>query len=110
MDPQAIGGQLAESSEPARPAGTRYEPPELIMRIEPTYSRLAREARLQGTVQISATIGADGMPRSLSRVSGNAGLADMAIQALRQWRYKPALLNGQPVESQTIINMTFQLQ
>jgi protein TonB len=110
MDPQRIGANLSELSGPVRPQGTFYEPPDLVMRVEPVYSRFAREARLQGTVQVSATIGLDGVPRSLSPVSGNARLAEMAIQAVRQWRYKPAQLNGQPIEAQTIINMTFQLQ
>ena len=89
---------------------TTYQQPELVSRAEPVYSRYARDARLQGTVQISATIGADGVPRSLALVSGISGLAEMAFEAVRQWRYQPALLNGQPIESHTVITFNFQLR
>jgi protein TonB len=82
----------------------------LLTRVEPAYTAFARDARLQGTVQISASIGTDGVPRSLTRVSGNAVLANMAMDAVRRWRYQPAQLNGQPVEAQTVISFTFQLR
>ena len=111
MDPPPIEARLPELPQPVRPqTGTTYQQPKLISRVEPVYSRFARDARLQGTVQISAAIGTDGVPRSLARVSGNSGLADMAIEAVRQWRYQPALLNGQPTETHTIITFNFQLR
>jgi protein TonB len=92
------------------PSGTTYLQPELMRRVEPVYSGFARDARLRGNVQISATIGTDGVPRSLARVSGNSALAEMAIDAVRRWRYQPAQLNGQPVEAQTVITFNFQLR
>ena len=110
-DPQPLETPLPELPQPVRPqTGTIYQQPEQLVRVEPVYSRFAREARVQGTVQISATIGTDGVPRSLARVSGNSGLADMAIEAVRQWRYQPALLNGQPIEAHTVITFNFQLR
>jgi TonB family protein len=111
MDPPPFETRLPEMPQPMRPPeGTTYHQPELIARVEPVYSRFAREARMQGNVQISATIGADGLPRFLTRVSGNSALADMAIEAVRQWRYQPALLNGQPTETHTVITFNFQLR
>lgn len=110
VDPQVATPNLPELPQPPRPQATRYQPPELLVRVEPVYSRFVREARLQGTVQVRAMIGRDGVPHSLSAVSGNARLAEMAFEAVRRWRYKPAMLNGQPIETQTIIAITFQLQ
>jgi protein TonB len=92
------------------PSGTTYQQPELIRRVEPVYSNFARDARLQGSVQITATIGTDGVPRSLESISGNSALADMAIDAVRKWRYQPAQLNGQTIEAQTVITFNFQLR
>jgi len=110
-DPQLLDTRLPELAQPVQPqTGTTYQQPELIARVEPVYSRFAREARVQGTVQISATISPEGVPQSLGRVSGNAALAAMAIEAVRQWRYQPALLNGQPVEAHTVITFNFQLR
>jgi len=111
IDPQPFETRLPDLPQPVRPqSGTVYLQPELVLRVEPVYSRFARDARLQGTVQISAAIGNDGLPRSLARVSGNAALADMAIEAVRQWRYHPALLNGQPTEAHTVITFNFRLR
>jgi protein TonB len=111
MDLQALGGRPTEMSQPSRPAiGSNYQQPQLLSRVEPTYSGYARNARLQGNVQISFTIGTDGVPRSLARVSGNSALVDMALEAVRRWRYQPAILNGQPVEAQTTASFNFQLR
>ncbi len=111
MDTPPSEARLAELVQPVRPPTvTTYRQPELTTRVEPVYSRFAREARLQGTVQISATIGLDGVPRSLARVSGNAALAEMAMNAMRRWIYQPAVLNGQPTDSHVVINFSFQLR
>lgn len=57
---------------------------------------------------MSATIGKDGIPRGLKAVSGDPRFIDAAIAAITQWRYKPAVLDGQAVESQLIITINFQ--
>jgi protein TonB len=111
MDLQSLEGRLPEMSQPSRPsAKSNYQQPVLLSRIEPTYSSYARNARLQGTVQISFTIGTDGVPRSPVRVSGTSALVDMGVEAVRRWRYQPATLNGQPVEAQTVATFNFQLR
>ena len=111
LDPQGLETPLPEAPQPVQPpSGTTFLQPELMRRVEPVYSGFARDARLRGSVQISATVGTDGVPRSLARVSGNSALAEMAIDAVRRWRYQPAQLNGQPVEAQTVITFNFQLR
>jgi len=64
---------------------------------------------VEGDVVLAAVIGKDGTVRDLKAVSGPAMLVSSAIQAVRQWRYKPYLLNGQPVEVETQIKLQFRL-
>lgn len=86
-----------------------YSPAIVLERVEPRYSALASARHLQGTVRIRAVIGTDGSPRGLARVSGDATLAQIAMDAISLWRYQPAMLDGQPVESEVIIPVDFQL-
>ncbi len=81
----------------------------LAHRVEPEYPKLAEFTHLSGTVQLRAIIGADGSVRALEVLSGNQILAQAALQAVRQWRYEPTRLNGQPVEVETYITVKFQL-
>lgn len=81
----------------------------LIHKQEPTYPTLARSARVQGDVVLSAVIDINGQITNLQLVSGHPMLVPAAIEAVRQWRYKPYLLNGQPVEVETTITVIFSL-
>jgi len=81
----------------------------LVQRIEPTYPTLAKSARVQGEVILSAVIDTNGQIQNLQLVSGHPMLVPAAIAAVRQWRYKPYLLNGQPVEVETTITVIFNL-
>jgi protein TonB len=81
----------------------------LIQKIEPTYPPLARAARVQGEVVLSAVIDSNGQINNLQLVSGHPMLVPAAISAVKQWRYKPYLLNGQPVEVETTITVIFSL-
>jgi protein TonB len=81
----------------------------LIHRVEPTYPPLARAARVQGEVVLSAIINTSGEITNLQLVSGHPMLVPDAIAAVKQWRYKPYLLNGQPVEVETTITVIFSL-
>jgi protein TonB len=81
----------------------------LIQKIEPKYPRLALQARIQGQVLLKAIIGPDGNIKELEFVSGHPMLAPTAIEAVRQWHYRPFLLNGEPVEVETIVTVTFQI-
>jgi periplasmic protein TonB len=81
----------------------------LIHREEPTYPTLARAARVQGDVVLSAIIDTNGQITNLQLVSGHPMLVPAALAAVKQWRYKPYLLNGQPVEVETTITVIFTL-
>ena len=81
----------------------------LIHRVEPTYPPLARAARVQGEVVLTAVISTNGDIENLQLVSGHPMLVPSAISAVQQWRYKPYLLNGQPVEVETTITVIFSL-
>ena len=81
----------------------------LIHDVRPPYPPLARQARIQGTVVISAIIGKDGTIQQARVVSGHPMLAQAALEAVKQWRYKPYFLNGEPVDVDTTINVNFSL-
>jgi TonB family protein len=104
--PFGADGQLAARPHSSLPG---YEPSALIERVSPRYSPEARSRRLQGTVEIRALIGTDGTPRGIARVSGDPTLGQIAIDAIALWRYAPATLDGEPVESEVIIPVDFQL-
>ena len=81
----------------------------LIRRVQPTYPALARQGRIQGSVVLSAVISRDGMIERLQVLNGQPLLEQAAIEAVRQWRYRPYLLNGEPVEVETQITVNFTL-
>jgi periplasmic protein TonB len=110
-DPNVPGRFRDEGELAARPHSSLpgYEPATLIERVTPRYSQEARNSHLQGKVQIRALIGVDGVPRGISRLSGDPMLAQIAIDAIALWRYAPATLDGQPVESEVVIPIEFQL-
>jgi protein TonB len=82
---------------------------QLVTRVQPTYPAIARSARLSGTVVLAAKISKTGTIEDLSVVSGPAMLTGAAIDAVKQWRYKPYMLNGEPTEVNTTITVNFNL-
>jgi len=81
----------------------------LLRKIQPTYPPLARQARIQGSVLLQAEISKDGSIQNLRLISGHPMLAPAAIEAVKQWKYKPYILNGDPVEVETQITVNFTL-
>jgi protein TonB len=81
----------------------------LIHKVTPQYPPLAQQARIQGTVVLQALIGKDGTIQNLHVVSGHPMLTNSALEAVKEWRYKPYYLNGEPVEVETTINVNFTL-
>src|SRR5213082_1494162 len=81
----------------------------LIRKVQPNYPPLARQARIQGQVVLQAEISKDGSIENLRLISGHPMLAPSAIEAVKQWRYKPYYLNGEPVEVETQITVIFSL-
>jgi periplasmic protein TonB len=82
----------------------------LIRRVEPVYPILAQRIHLSGTVELRAIISKDGSVINLEVMSGHPMLAQAAVDAVRQWRYRPTLLNNQPVEVQTFVTVKFVLE
>jgi periplasmic protein TonB len=82
---------------------------DLVHKILPTYPPLARAARLQGQVVLQAMISRQGTIENLRVLSGHAMLVPAAIDAVRQWRYRPYILNSEPVEVETQITVNFSL-
>jgi len=81
----------------------------LIRKIQPAYPPLARQARIQGSVLLQAEISREGTIVNLRLVSGHPMLAPAALEAVKQWRYRPYILNGEPVEVETQITVNFTL-
>jgi periplasmic protein TonB len=117
--PPPVARPVEPAPQPKPAAGTAAKPvrvsdgvqaAKLIHQTQPLYPALARQVRVSGTVKIEATIGRDGAIRNLQFVSGHALLAQAAMDAVRQWRYQPTLLSGEPVEVVTQIAVHFTLQ
>ena len=81
----------------------------LINRVVPDYPKIAQVAHVSGTIVLHAIIAKDGSVQELTYVSGPPLLIKAAIDAVRQWRYKPTLLNNEPVEVETTIDVVFNL-
>jgi TonB family protein len=81
----------------------------LIKRTQPIYPPLARQARVRGTVLLLAEIAKNGDIETLRLISGHPMLASAAIDAVKQWKYRPYILNGEPVEVETQITVNFTL-
>jgi protein TonB len=81
----------------------------LVHKVEPAYPKIALAARITGVVRLKAIIGKDGNIRELQALSGPPLLIPSAIDAVRQWHYRPYLLNGEAVEVETDVTVTFTL-
>ncbi len=90
-----VGGQVQEAM--------------IVRRVLPVYPALARQARIQGTVRLIGIIATDGTIQHLQVVSGHPLLVNAAVDAVRQWIYRPTLLNGDPVEVVAPIDVNFTL-
>lgn len=95
---------------PVRVLVGRLEPAMLVHRVEPQYPPLARQIHREGQVELHAIVSMDGTIQSLQVVSGDPLFLQSATEAVRQWRYRPTVLNGQPVEIETYITVIYTLQ
>jgi periplasmic protein TonB len=82
----------------------------LLRKVIPVYSAIARATRTEGMVVLQATISKTGTIENLHAISGPQMLVQSAMDAVAQWRYRPYLLNGQPVEVETTVNVVFKLE
>jgi protein TonB len=81
----------------------------LIYRVQPVYPALARQARIQGEVVLFAVISREGVIERLQVLSGHPMLVPAALEAVRRWRYRPYVLNGEPIEVDTQVTVNFHL-
>lgn len=88
-----IGGNVAKS--------------QIKHKVQPQYPQEARDNRIQGTVRLHVVLSTAGKVQQLEVVSGDPILAKAALEAVRQWEYKPTLLNGEPVEVDTTVDVVF---
>ena len=84
--------------------GGQIKAPKLLRRVPPEYPMLAQQARVQGMVVLDAKVGPDGRVSSVEVLAGNPLLIEAAVEAVRQWRYQPLLLNGVPAAF--VLNVT----
>jgi protein TonB len=96
-----------QAPQPAQAQG--MVPAQLIRRVEPLYPEEARRLNISGSVTVKATITNSGTVSNVLWVKGNDVFRHSAVTAVRQWRYEPAILNGQPVESEVEIVLLFAL-
>lgn len=89
--------------------GGNVQAARIVNRVQPVYPPLARQTRISGTVRLHAIISKDGTIQQLEVISGHPLLQQAALDAVRQWRYQPTLLNGEPVEVDTTIDVIFSL-
>jgi protein TonB len=100
---------MARDTMPKMLRISRMDPGMLIHRVDPQYPPIAKMTRTQGEVVLAAVIGRDGRIENLRAVSGHPYLVGAAVNAVQQWRYRPTMLNGQPVEVETQVTVRFTL-
>ncbi|HWX56814.1 MAG TPA: energy transducer TonB [Verrucomicrobiae bacterium] len=107
--PPSIGFNGNEPKHQVGPVKrSRIDPGQLLNQVVPTYPAIASRINLQGEVKLHAIIARDGTIQSLSVISGHPWLARAALEAVQQWRYRPYVLNGEPVEVDTYITVNFR--
>lgn len=107
-----VTAEFAPAQEQSKPVDIPQETVEnqyVLKKVAPVYPPLARQARIQGTVILRIIINKAGDVRQLQLVSGHPMLAPAAIDAVRQWKYKPHEVNGEPVEVETNVQVNFSL-
>lgn len=120
MPPTSFGGVIGgviggvSGSAPARPGqvriGGEIQAAGLVKRVDPVYPPLARQTRVSGVVKLHAIIDKDGTVLELQAISGHPLLIQSAMDAVKQWVYRPTLLNNDPVQVDTEIDVTFSLE
>jgi TonB family protein len=99
----------AGAPEPRIKQGGAMQAAMLVEKIAPAYPEIARNERLAGTVRLHAVIDKQGKIAELRVISGRCSLSKASVDAVRRWRYRPTLLNGNPVEVDTTIEVIFAL-
>lgn len=113
-----LGGALGTAAKPVAPApgkpapirvGGRVKPPRAMVQPAPEYPALARQARIQGQVEVEAVLDEQGNVIEMKVVSGPPLLYQAALDALKKWKYQPTYLNDQPIAVEMLVTVTFVL-
>jgi periplasmic protein TonB len=104
-----VGSASAQDQEKRLKVASDLQQAKLVSNTMPVYPVLAKRGRVEGTVRLSAVIGKDGSVERLETVSGHPILEQAAVEAVKKWKYKPTILNGEPVEVVTTIDVVFKL-
>jgi protein TonB len=104
-----LAGTALAPPSPVR-AGGQLQEPTLISSSAPIYPSLARATKVEGVVVLDVLVDATGKVADVKVISGPASLRQAAIDAMRQWKYQPARLNGQPIAIHTNVNINFSLR
>jgi TonB family protein len=117
--PISATGSVAISSQRSVPVpadgskaaqnGRNLQVGQLLNLVEPVYPAEAVQQKIEGTVKLHAVIGTDGAIESLAQVSGPQVLVNASMSAVRNWKYSPTRMNGQPIETQEDISFVFRL-
>jgi protein TonB len=107
LAPAPFAPSAPTAGTPAPKSGGQIQAAVLIYRKDAEYPKIAKQTGAKGTVTLNATIGADGNIKKVKVVSGHPMLTSAAVEAVKQWRYRPTLLNGQPVETDTQVLVNF---
>jgi protein TonB len=107
LAPAPLAPSAPTAGSPALRSGGQIQAAVLIYRKDAEYPKIAKQTGAKGTVTLNATIGADGNIKKVKVVSGHPMLTNAAVEAVKQWRYRPTLLNGQPVETDTQVLVNF---
>jgi len=105
--PSDSSNSTANNARSTGTSGGQITPAEAFFRKAPEYPKVARQMGASGVVEIEATVGTDGKVRNPKVIKGNPILQKAALDAVMEWKYKPALLNGKPVESPVQIRLNF---
>lgn len=105
----SCGVAMAQEGEKRVRIGGDLQQAKLVRDVRPIYPVLARRGRIEGVVRIQAIIGKDGSVDKVEPISGHPVLQQAAMDAVRQWRYKPTTLNGEAVEVVTTIDVVFKM-
>jgi TonB family protein len=111
----AVDSQTANDKQSSKKAALHSVPPDMmaqniVSKVTPKYPPDAKTARIQGTVVLDAVVSKRGVVENLKVVSGPNELQQSSLDAVRQWKYKPFLLNGDPIDVKTTINVVYSLE
>jgi protein TonB len=90
--------------------GGNVQADHILNKVNPVYPPIAKQSRLQGLVRLNVVVNKDGTVQDVQVASGDPLLAGASVDAVRQWTYRPTLLNGNPVEVVTVVDVNFTLK